>query len=88
MKIEYHKSFQKAFKKLDRKVQDKVLEKIKVFQVDVNHPLLKNHALKGSMKGKRAISVTGSVRIIFEEYEDYTFVFMLDVGAHPQVYGM
>ena len=88
MKIEYHKSFQKAFKQLDRKTQDKVIERIKVFQGDANYSLLKNHPLKGSMKGKRAISVTGSIRIIFEEFEDYTFVLMLDVGGHPQVYGM
>ncbi|MBT4384856.1 type II toxin-antitoxin system mRNA interferase toxin, RelE/StbE family [Candidatus Peregrinibacteria bacterium] len=88
MKIDYHKSFQKAFKRLDRKLQNKVIERIRLFQSDVNYPLLKNHALIGSMKGKRAISVTGNVRIIFEEYEDYTLVVMLDVGGHSQVYGM
>ena len=88
MKIEYHKSFQKAFKKLDKKMQDKVMRRIRLFQRDINYPLLKNHALKGDMKGKRAISVTGNVRIVFEEYEDYTLVVMLDVGGHPQVYGM
>ena len=40
------------------------------------------------MKNKRAISVTGNIRIIFKEFEDYTLVVMLDVGNHPHVYGM
>lgn len=47
---------------------------------------LYNHPLKGAMTGKRAISVTGDVRIIFEEYNNYVLVIMLDVGTHNQVY--
>lgn len=38
------------------------------------------------MLGKRAISVMGDMRIIFEEFNDYTLVLMLDVGTHNQVY--
>jgi addiction module RelE/StbE family toxin len=86
MQIEYHKSFTKAFKKLNRKLQDKVISRIEQFQKDPFHPMLKNHALKGVLKGKRAFSVTGNVRIIFEEKNNHSYVFMLDVGTHPQVY--
>lgn len=45
-----------------------------------------NHALAGKMLGKRAFSVTGSVRIIFKEYDNYVLVLFLDIGSHPQVY--
>lgn len=38
------------------------------------------------MKGKRAFSVTGDMRIIFEEFDDYVLVIMLDIGTHAQVY--
>ncbi len=86
MKIDYHKNFQKAFKKLDKKLQNKVIEAISIFQVDARHPSLKNHRLKGRMNGKSAISVTGDLRIVFREFEDYTLVLMLDVGTHNQVY--
>lgn len=37
-------------------------------------------------RGKRSFSVTGDMRIIFEEHENYTMVLMLDVGTHNQVY--
>lgn len=72
--------------KLDKKRREKVLEAIQVFQSDPFAPTLRNHPLKGSMQGKRSFSVTGDIRIIFEEYERYTLVLMLDVGTHNQVY--
>ncbi len=87
MKIRYHKNFQKSFYKLDPKLKNKVIQKIQLFQDDVFHPLLKNHSLKGDMLGKRAFSVTGDVRIIFEEQDDYALVLFLDLGGHTQVYG-
>lgn len=86
MQINYAKSFQQAFLKLDKKRREKVLEAIQVFQTDPFDPILRNHLLKGSMQGKRSFSVTGDVRILFEEYKDYTLVLMLDVGTHNQVY--
>lgn len=87
MKILYHKKFDKRFEKLSFKLQDKVIEIIKLFQKNPINPILENHALRGRMNGKRAISVTGDVRIIFEEHNNYVLVIMLDVGTHNQVYG-
>jgi len=86
MQINYAKKFQKAFLKLDKKRQEKVLGTIRFFQVDPLHPALHNHPLKGSLIGERAISITGDMRIIFEEHDGYTFVLMLNVGTHNQVY--
>ena len=86
MKVEYHKSFLKGFRKLNKKYQEKVLDAVEKFRVNPSDPILKNHALKGSMKGKRSFSVTGGIRIIFKEKGDYAIVFMLDVGGHNQVY--
>ena len=86
MIVREHRKFRKQYKKLSSKIQKKVQEKIGLF---IENPLdiqLKNHALSGDMQGKRAISVTGDIRIIFEEFEDYTLVIMLDVGSHAQVY--
>ncbi len=86
MIIDYHKHFIKSFSRADKKLQNKIIHSVDLFRKNPFDPSLKNHALKGSMQGKRAFSVTGDVRIIFEEYQDYILVVMLDVGTHNQVY--
>lgn len=88
MKVVLQKSFDKRYKKLAPKLKIKVDSALAAFKENPFDPSLKNHALKGSMKGKRAFSVTGDVRVIFEEHDDYFLVLILDVGTHPQVYGM
>lgn len=87
MIVNFSKNFDKAYSKLTPKLKQKVKESLVSFKDNPRGVLLKNHALKGSMSGKRAISVTGDVRIIFEEYNNYVLVIMLDVGTHNQVYG-
>jgi len=86
MKVFYHKKFEKHFKKLSFKLQDDVLRVIELFKTDPFSASLKNHPLKGPMRGRRAISITGDVRIIFEEHDNYVVVVMLDIGSHNQVY--
>lgn len=87
MIVDFHKNYDKQFERLSEKIQGKVEEAIERFMKNPHDPALKNHALKGAMKDKRAISVTGNVRIIFREFDSYTLVLMLDVGSHPHVYG-
>ena len=87
MNIQFHKNFKKRYKKLSSKLQDKVDNAILRFRDDPFDSILKNHKLSGRMEGRRAVWVTGNVRIIFREYQDYTLVVMLDVGGHSEVYG-
>lgn len=86
MKVLYHKKFDKHFEKLTFKLQDKVIETIDLFKINPHNPSLKNHTLKGEMAGKNSISVTGDIRIIFEEHDNYILVIMLNVGTHNQIY--
>lgn len=86
MRIKYHKNFEKRFKKLPQKLKEKIIQSIKNFAKNPFYKGLKNHPLSGNLIGKRAFSVTGDVRIIFEEYENYVLVIMLDIGTHSQVY--
>lgn len=86
MKVVFQKSFRKRLEKLQPKLREKIGEAIFRFRENPLDPTLRNHPLKGSMHGKRSFSVTGDIRIIFEEYENYTLVLMLDVGTHNQVY--
>lgn len=86
MKIFFHKSFDKSYKKLPKKLKDKIDDVIEKFRLNPFDPILKNHQLSGKLKGRRAFSVTGDYRVIFEECDDYVLVIMLDVGTHNQVY--
>jgi mRNA-degrading endonuclease YafQ of YafQ-DinJ toxin-antitoxin module len=86
MKIIYHKRFEKNFTRLPQKLRTKVVERIELFKKDQFNPVLKNHALKGPLSDRRAFSVTGDIRIIFEEFDNYFVVVMLDVGIHNQIY--
>ena len=87
MHIRHSKKFKKQYRKLAPKLQKKVRQKVEIFETNPHHHQLYNHALQGQLKGKRAIAITGDLRIIFEEHDNYTLVIMLDVGTHSQVYG-
>ena len=86
MIIDFNKKFYKRYEKLPIKFQQKIDLALDVFAKNPLDPVLRNHALHGSLHNARAIWVTGDIRIIFREYEHYYFVLMLDVGTHNQVY--
>ena len=86
MKIIFKKSFTKQYAKLNENKRLSVDETIRVFAHDPKIPYLKNHALKGKLTGKRAISAGFDLRIVFKVDGDYILVEMLAVGSHNQVY--
>jgi len=86
MQIKFHKRFEKSLKKLSPDLKKKTIEAIEKFTKNPKDKLSRNHSLKAKMKGKRAFSVTGDCRVIFEEVDGYIIVVMLDVGSHNQVY--
>ncbi len=86
MEIRYHKHFLKRFKKLSPDLKEKTISTIRRFTKNPRDPCLRNHGLKGRLAGKRAFWITGDVRIIFEEFEGYILVILLDIGTHNQVY--
>lgn len=86
MKIIYHKQFLKQFDKLERKRQESVNTSIDRFRKNPFDPILRNHSLKGSMKGQRSFSAGFDLRIIFQERDGYTIVTMIAVGTHEEVY--
>ena len=86
MKIKYNKKFNNHFVKLPQKIKIKANQATKIFIENPFDPRLKNHALHGRMNEWRSFSVTGDVRIIFKEYDNYVIVLFLDIGSHPKVY--
>ena len=60
-----------------------VLEKL---ESDIEHPALRLHALKGKLKGKHAVSLTYAYRIVLILVLEDDEIYLLDVGAHDDVY--
>lgn len=86
MELHFKKSFTKSYQKLTAQEQIKVDEALLEFQNDPNQPHLRNHALKGNLKGQRAFSVGFDLRVIYREENDHTVVYLLNTGSHNQVY--
>lgn len=80
------KRFLKAYAKLKASQREKVDLALRSFLKDPKDPILRNHALKGTLVGKRAISAGFDLRIVFKVEDDYVRVLMLTVGTHNQVY--
>lgn len=86
MKLIHHNKFIKAYTKLVNKLRCKVDDTLRIFQNNPTDRILENHALKGALAGRRAIKVTGDLRIVFREIGDYALVYLMNVGTHNQVY--
>lgn len=86
MRIDFHKQFKKEYIKLTPQLQKKADKAIAKFTKNPMDITLRNHALAGRLKGKRSISVTGDLRIIFAETDNDNQVIFLRIGTHNQVY--
>jgi len=86
MRVKFHRRFEKQYKKLPDHLKQKTKQVIRRFMDEPKAVSLKNHALTGRMKDLRSISVTGDLRIVFQEFDDYTLVIFLDIGGHGKVY--
>ncbi len=86
MEIVFSKTYDKHFAKLRKKEKERVRDAIAKFRKNPSDGFLNNHSLSGKMKGKRALSVGGDLRIIFREQDGYVVVLFLDIGSHNQVY--
>lgn len=87
VKIRYVGNFIKHFNKRIEphpNLSQKFDERIKLFLASPNHPILKDHQLKGNKISFRAFSITGDIRVVYYTKED--FVYFVDIGTHNQVY--
>ncbi len=86
MKITTHKKFDKAFVKLTSEQRTSVKQAIAAFESNRHDPNLRDHSLKGKMKGLRAFSAGRDLRVIYREEGGFITVILLDAGTHAQVY--
>ena len=88
MKVEFTHGFIKIFKKRfvhKKNIQNKFDERLKKFTQDPQSPLLNDHELSGRLKGHRAFSVTGDIRVVYHMHKGIAY--FIDIGTHNQVYG-
>lgn len=84
----FSKRFIKHYQKRilsQKKLERKYKERFERFVVNRNDPLLRDHALIGSKSMYRSFSITGDIRVIYQEKETGV-IELIDVGSHNQVY--
>lgn len=86
MKLIYTTRFLRAYKKLYAGQRVQVDQAIMLFERDPMAATLKNHALKGQLKGIRSIKAGYDLRILYTEEGGHAVVFFIEVGTHDQVY--
>jgi len=86
MQILSRKAFIKAYAKLPGLQKRAVDTALILFSELPSDPGLRDHALKGKMKGLRAFSAGYDLRVIYKEEGGFVTVILLDVGTHNQIY--
>lgn len=87
MNVFFTKSFKKAYAKRiepHANLAKRFEERYDLFVEDQSHEQLKDHPLTGKLKGNRAFSVTGDIRVVYYIFEETAY--FIDIGTHNQVY--
>ena len=85
--IIYRKQFKKNLQKrilVNPKLVKQFERRLKLFAEGARDYPVDDHALVGTMKGLRAFSIGGDLRVVYRETEECYE--LLDVGSHSQVY--
>ena len=87
MELVLSKPFLKSYKSLSPTAKERTDAALALFQQDPFHRDLRNHELKGKLKGFRSISAGFDLRVVFTpDDESYAVVVLVKVGTHNQVY--
>ena len=83
----FHRNFEKHYKQRiepQPKLVRQFSARYKLFLSGERGKPLDDHALSGSLQGRRAFSVANDIRVVYIELEDK--IIFLDIGTHNQVY--
>jgi addiction module RelE/StbE family toxin len=84
MTLIYTKHYERAYKKLSQAQREQANDAIRLFEKDPMTPALKNHLLKGQLKGIRSIKAGYDLRILYTEEGGHTVIFSLRWGHMPR----
>lgn len=88
MNVYFNKTFKKAYAKRiepNKNLEERFEERYDLFIQNPSNSVLKDHPLGGRLKGYRAFSVTGDIRVVYRIFGNMAY--FVDVGTHNQVYG-
>ena len=80
------KSFSKSAARLTNHQIKAMDAALALFEMSRQNPALRDHALKGKMKGYRSFSAGWDLRVIYREEGGFITIILIDVGSHNQVY--
>lgn len=89
-RILYTHSFNKRASKFFKKHPELIgqYEKIlRLIEVNIHHPSLRLHRLKGKLSDLHSISINISYRITIELLVEKSVVIPVDIGSHDELYG-
>ena len=85
MQIITTRKFDKNFRKQSVKIKKEFKQRIDIFILDINTPVLRTHKLSGNLKRLWSFNVSGDIRVIFEKKEN-NIVSLIDIGTHSELY--
>ena len=87
MRLQTTKEFLKSYRKLPARDQERVDAALTRFLANPTDPALRDHALKGELKGLRAFSAGFDLRVLYfiEEHGEVVAV-LVRTGKHNLVY--
>lgn len=87
MKVAQHPHFKKSYKervaKNERLVREFV-ESLELFLENPTNPILRDHALTGSMYSYRSFEAANGLLVVYRVVKEG--IILYDVGSHDQVY--
>lgn len=89
MDVKLSKVFRKQYTRASRKVQLAFKDRLRIFEKDPRHPLLRNHLLTGEYRGFRSINITGDWRALYREQASSRGEMLVEfilLGTHSQLY--
>lgn len=87
MRVTWHPRFKKSYKERvskNRRLAEAFIEALELFLEDSKNPILRDHALTGSMYGYRSFEVTDDLLVIYLMVKKG--IILYDIGNHNQVY--
>lgn len=88
-RIIYTESYNKKAKKFLRKhpeILEQYRKTLQLAELDIHHPSLRLHPLKGKLKGIHSISINLSYRITLYVIVTEKELIPVDIGTHDEVY--
>ncbi len=87
MRVSQDPRFKKSFKSRvssDRRLVEEYREALQLFLEDPKNPVLRDHALAGSMYGYRSFEVANDLLVVYLIVKEG--IVLYDIGTHAQVY--